>query len=527
MKAIADADRHLAPSIPSPRAAARSPTTAALIVAGVTFLVWLPCLWNDFVEWDDLAMIIANPRFNPPTVRTVGWYWTHVAWNLYQPLTCTLWGVLAKVGWVNTADQFGGHLNPAVFHLAGVLLHVAAALALLSILRRAVRDDIAAIAGTLVFALHPIQTEAVVFAGVLNNPLFTSLSFIAIDQYLRYTEPADSQAYNTRRRRWHLILGSIALVLAMISKPTAVAVPAIAFVLDLAINHRPWRAALGSIVPWLVLILPCIAWTKRFQHGAVAAGQAPVWFRPFIAGDAAAFYLWKIVYPLHLAIDYGRNPQYVFAHAWGYLTWLAPAALVVLAWRSRRRRPLLAAAIAIFFIALLPNSGLLPFDFQSISTTADRYVYLAMTGVALAIAAAVAELRARHRRVVPFVIALPLLAWIVLAQFQLRTWRDGYSLYRHALALNPNSWLSLGNLAYIEADPSPEQAIADCRRAIQLNPSDAVAYNTLGSVLMQRGDHAAALDAFATAHQLEPDDALFALNYQRAVDHGRGPSSAR
>src|SRR5690349_13813413 len=145
--------------LPPPDANARRWMTP-LIVAGLTLCVWLPTLRNDFVDWDDLLMIVSNPRFNPPTVQGVGWYWTHIAWNLYQPLTCTLWGALAKVGWVQSPDQFGGHMNPAVFHLASILLHLAATLFLLAILRRATSNDWAAAAGALLFAIHPLQVEA-------------------------------------------------------------------------------------------------------------------------------------------------------------------------------------------------------------------------------------------------------------------------------------------------------------------------------------------------------------------------------
>ena len=44
---------------------------AVAIVVAVTLLVWLPCVGNDFLEWDDLPLIVLNPRMNPPTWRNV------------------------------------------------------------------------------------------------------------------------------------------------------------------------------------------------------------------------------------------------------------------------------------------------------------------------------------------------------------------------------------------------------------------------------------------------------------------------
>ena len=91
----------------------------------------------------------------------------------------------------------------------------------------------------------------------------------------------------------------------------------------------------------------------------------PLWQRPFIAGDALAFYLAKMLLPWRLGIDYGRSPLFVLDHAWGYLTWLVPVGLGLLLWRLRRRYPMLCLAAALFVAGLLPTLGLVPFLFQT------------------------------------------------------------------------------------------------------------------------------------------------------------------
>ncbi len=471
----------------------------------VTLLVWLPMtMRNDFVDWDDLLMIVSNPRFNPPTLEGIGWYWTHVAWNLYQPLTCTLWGILANVSWVETADQFGGHANPAVFHLASVLLHLAATLALFSILRRAVRNDLAAAIGACLFAIHPLQVEAVAFAGAMNNPLFAALGLLAIQQYLGWIETQE-------RARW--IAGTLALILALLAKPTAVVIPPIALVLDWGIHRRDAKVMLRSIAPWFLLIVPCVIWTKIAQHGSVAGAQAPIWFRPFIFGDVAAFYLLKLIVPMRLAIDYGRNPAALYANPMTYIVWLVPAALAVGGFMLRRRQPVLAAGVAIFLIALLPNSGLVAFDYEAISAAADRYAYLALAGVALVVASLCSRVRSIHLGIGAsvFVVVLG-----VLTMQQIKVWQNGETLFRHALAINPRSWTSWSNYANVIADRSPDEAIDACRKAIAIKPDYASAYNNLGSLLMSRGDRTAAIEAFAAAHQYDPVDPTFAANHARA-----------
>src|SRR5205823_4067631 len=107
--------------------------------------------------------------------------------------------------------------------------------------------------------------------------------------------------------------------------------------------------------------------------------------RFLIALNALGFYIIKLVCPIVLGIDYGQRPE-VLLHRVLLVSAVATGVLVAIA----RRRWLVAAAL-IFVIALLPTLGLKPFVFQWLSTVADRYAYLALLGVAIAAAVALAE----------------------------------------------------------------------------------------------------------------------------------------
>src|SRR5205807_10621767 len=131
----------------------------------VPLAVFWPVMDADFTSWDDDQMVYANPRFNPPTFSNLAFHWTHPAWNLYMPLTTTAWGVLARCARVSTPDLHGSTLNPAVFHLANLLLHIATACVLYSILRVLFESEWAAFAGALLFAIHPTQVETVAWIG--------------------------------------------------------------------------------------------------------------------------------------------------------------------------------------------------------------------------------------------------------------------------------------------------------------------------------------------------------------------------
>ena len=111
-----------------------------VVVILLSLATYWPVIGFDFTTWDDEQMVYANPRFNPPTWSNLTYYWMHPAWNLYMPLTTTTWGVLARIAYVQTPDAAGSHLNPAVFHLANIAIHIAAACVLYSLLRELLRS---------------------------------------------------------------------------------------------------------------------------------------------------------------------------------------------------------------------------------------------------------------------------------------------------------------------------------------------------------------------------------------------------
>jgi tetratricopeptide (TPR) repeat protein len=140
---------------------------------------------------------------------------------------------------------------------------------------------------------------------------------------------------------------------------------------------------------------------------------------------------------------------------------------------------------------------------------------LSMLGAALAFSAVIVEVKS------PAIVAIVLLACIVVSESQIRFWRNGETLFRHAIAVNPNSWMSWSNLANILADRAPAEAIYDCQQALRINPGDANSWNTLGSILMSQGDSPGAVEAFSRACALAPDNGLYAGNYRRATGSSR------
>lgn len=465
----------------------------ALIVLTV-FVTFGRLFRADFTNWDDAHTILDNPDFNPPTARTLLGLWTSPRAHLYVPMTYSAWWMLAKFSYATSNGQIVH--NPHVFHIANIAFHAAAACLVFAILRRTNVPRSCAAIGGLIFALHPVQVEAVAWVSGTKDVLCGLLVAIALWQYIVYAQSHSTRPY---------VICCIAFVAAMLSKPTAVMFPLMALAVDLFLLRRSIADIVRGIVPLALFAIPGIVAAAQLQDASRVTTLTTVPKRPLIALDAITFYMAKIGWPFDLALDYGRDPRAVLASgAWHY-TAVVPIIIAAIIFVVRRRLPELAAGAMIFVAMLLPLLGLVPFDFQQYSTVADHYLYMPMIGIALIVACLLA--RARHRAVVIALSAIVCTALAVRAFDQSRHWSNTETLWRHTIAVNPNSWVSCMNLGeyYVTKDP-PDLASAKelLERSISLYEANEAAHLNLGAVYLQRNQLPEATREFERAVAIQP-----------------------
>ncbi len=281
--------------------------------------------------------------------------------------------------------------------------------------------------------------EPVAWASGLKDLLCGFLSLLAIWQYVAFAQCKREE----RARYWHYVFATAAFALALLSKPTAVVVPAISFAIDFGLVRRSPRAGITAAVPWVLLAIPCAVWTHLVQPAALPI-PTPWWAKPWIAGDAIGFYLWKLMAPVSLCVDYRRDPGFVLGHAMTRLVCMIPVIVALMLWRLRI--PALIVAGAIVLIGIGPVLGLVPFSFQSRSTVADHYFYLSGFGVALAGGWLVMRL---PRSQAFWGCAVVLAALGLRSLDQTRYWKDSWSLFAHTVAVNPSSYSAYQNLAVL------------------------------------------------------------------------------
>src|SRR5262249_16754181 len=153
------------------------------------------------------------------------------------------------------------------------------------------------------------------------------------------------------------VVATIAFVLAMLAKPTAMMTPLLAATLAYFCLNTPVSRIATSLALWIVLAIGC-AIAARFSQPAPYTAPVPLWARPLIAGDALAFYAGKILWPANLAVDYGRMPPRVMGGGALHVAWLVPVSVALVAWAARGRFRALAAGAILFVVPLLPVLGI-------------------------------------------------------------------------------------------------------------------------------------------------------------------------
>ena len=463
----------------------------------LTLAVYARVIACDFTNWDDPGTVAKDPGINPPTWAGLVHHWTHADMDIYMPVTQTVWAVTAIVAKLQQPDLYGIRLNPYLFHILNLLAHLLSVAAVFSLLRLLLPDT-PAFFGAAFFAVHPVMVEPIAWVSGLKDVLCGAFSLIALRLWI-----APITANDFPRRRF--ITAGAFFVLALLSKPSAVSLPLIAGILAITAFHWHIQRTVRRLLPWIFLTLPILIIA---HHSQPAPNVPSLSFidRSRVAVDAIYFYLGKIVWPIHLGIDYGRTPQLVLSQEVARSIAIALTLLVCggLLLYHRRRYPLLAAGALIFVAALTPVLGLIAFDFQEKSTVADHYLYVAMLGPALIVAALINQISSR----LAYFCCAIIVALLGLGSFlQIGYWSDSITLMSHALRINPNSWVAHINLAEAQMPTAPQLAADEARIACQLRPNAADGFQNLGAAETALGQSQNAANAFRRWVAIAPKDA--------------------
>ena len=456
---------------------------AGLLVA--VFAVYAQVATHAFINFDDPIYVTDNPD-----VRA-GLTWDGVVWA-FTTFHDSNWFPLTWLSHMLDVQLFG--LDSGWHHLINVLFHALSTLLLFIVLRRMTGARWPSAFVALIFAIHPLHVESVAWIAERKDVLSTLFWMLTL---LAYSD------YVARPTRSRYLLTLLVFCLGLMSKPMLVTLPVVLMLLDLWPLRRGVR--LVEKVPFFVASLASsiVAYVAHQRGGAVAALEViPPATRIENALVTYVVYILKTFWPTNLAIFYPYPLQSLVMPA--VFSAIALAVITVLVVLAYKQRPYLAVGWFWYLVTLLPVIGIIQTGSQA---RADRYTYIPMIGLTIALVWAAAELLKPWRRVQVALAAAIGLALIALTWFQVATWRDDISLYRHAIAAVPGNYIAYYNLASaLEAQGKTDEAVIQLREAVRVRPYYVPARAELGQLLASQGHTAEALQELQTAVRLRPDD---------------------
>jgi tetratricopeptide (TPR) repeat protein len=500
-------------------ASSRSRTVPVILVGLALFLSTLavyfpyyyPIGWHQFLGCDDNFYVTANPDVQAGlTLRSVG--------RAFTTTTAGNWHPLTMLSLQLDRELFGS--SPAGYHLVNLFLHAASACLLLFVLWRMTGCRWRSAWVAALFAMHPLRVESVAWVAERKDVLSALFWMLTLWAYVWYIE-------EPTWRRFVCVAGSLAL--GLLAKPMLVTLPCVLLLLDywplrrLALPGLPasgpppspesraysFRQLLVEKLPLFALsIVFCvIAPIAQWQgHALRTLEEKPFLLRLETAVMAPVVYLRKAVWPVDLA------PFYPFPeHGWP--AWqVAGAAAVLLgitafAWRERVRRPYLAVGWLWYLGTLVPVLGLVQVGDQA---WADRYTYLPLIGVFIALAWGVPDLLAAWgvpRPAIRFLGVVTVALCLPLTRIQVGYWHDDQRLWQHALDVTSGNDFAENNLGVsLVQQRKLDEAMGHFARAVALNPRNDRAQVNLAQGLVAQRKQPEAVERLTTALQVNPEN---------------------
>ena len=413
------------------------------------------------------------------------------------------------IGLTYMFDYFLYALDPSGYHITNILWQVLAAFLVYLLIRIIFKSFILGAVSSLLFLIHPIQTEAVTYISGRADLIATSflllyLVFFVLD--LKKTKQTD---FLTKE----FVLANISLFLAFLSKEIAfTSLPLLGLIFYIVRSQREEKPLrLNALYPYLIGFIALLFLYFKLRSNALgdwayATETLPFGERMLTTVTVLAEYFRILLFPLGLhmertvqVVDSLLNIRLAFSS-------IILGIIIALAIKHSKRSSYVFFGTIWFLITIFPFLNIIPLN----ATMAEHWLYVPSIGFFFLVAYIINEVyRKAQKRILK--VTLVSVFSLIIATFGMLTikqnayWKDDITFYLRTLKYSPGSLRCIGNLATMYTkEGKHDEAIALFEKGIESNPKEYQLYNNLATVYLSLKKYKQAEDTLLEAIAIKP-----------------------
>jgi len=471
-----------------------------LVLFCVGLIIYANSIFNGFIA-DDFAQVrdnnLVHSLLNIPNLFSRGTVYDEnvLRSNYYRPLLSSVFSLI----------YFFSAGNPFGFHLVQILVHITNSFLIYIIFKHFFERELSFLL-SLLFLVHPLNTEAVVYISSLQDPLFLMFGLFTVLLV---------QKTNKLKSTFFLLLGMAMLLLSLLSKETGVTflvvIPLFIYLYKKKNSNIVYVILQGFLVLFIYVILRFAVANIYFpQHPIVPIMTLNFWERSFSIPKIILFYIKTFFYPKDLLIFQSWTVKSLdFTNF--YLPLIMDSVffflIITLGVVVYKKHEVFKSFIFFFFwfvIGLGVHLQITPLD----QTVSDRWFYFPIVGLLGIIGVFLKYLN--HRGHLNFN-SMAIVIFVIVAALSIRVvirnanWKDELTLYAHDVQYNKESYQlerGLGNVYFSKENIT--EAEKHYLNAVRLFPSSTSLY-ALGEFYLLTEKFDKASDNFSLALNYDPN----------------------
>ncbi len=459
---------------------------AVLLIIILSVIIFANTIRNEFV-WDDKAFIVEDSDIKD--LSNAGNFFTKDYQGLYRPLRTLSYAI---------SYQLWGEF-PFYYHIQAMLIHIICSILVYYIFLNILKKWRLSLFGALLFAAHPIHTEAISFITASFDQI--AIIFL-LSSFLLYIKKKNKSSI-------------FFYLLAALSSEIAIVLPFLIILYDFTFRLKPtkknFKKQVKKYLPYIIIFVVfllirffLIKVIGRVDLDGLGWGYG---LRVLSMPKIIFKYVLLMLWPLNLSVKhYIPISGSIFDFSL-LIPIVLLLTLVFLSIKLYKNHKIIFFSIWFFFISLLPVSNIIPI--QRLMT--EAYLYLASIGFVLLLGFLISKIPSLDKKnknlkiisLAVFIVIIIAYSFIVIDRN--KDWKDEQTLWERTVEVNPNSATAYNNLGFIYQEKGEyNKAGESFLRSIELNPNRALTHYNIGVLYGKLNAVNQSIQAYEKAVELDP-----------------------